>query len=800
MKKRSKKKTIIALIAAGAAAAIAVTVIMPMFTSSTNAAETVAGQTMTAVVERGTIETMVVGSGSLASDSAVDITIPSGLIMESVFVSENDTVEEGDVLAVIDTASLQDALENIQSELAVIDAAINTSADGTDNEVIEADVGGRVKEIYAGDGDNVQDVMAEQGSLLLLSVDGKMKVSFQSGDLGGLAAGDSVTVTLADDTTEDGTIQSIANGTCVVTLTDNGPEAGGKAVITYGDKQLGIGTLEISSPIRVLVSGKGTIESVNVDMDEHVNSGDTLFTLTETVASSNYQGQIAQRNELESTLRTLLAYSQTNTIIAPASGMISAVNVSANGSDTPATGVALGNSEGASNTNVSAAADEASSLVTLEAADSDAAATFLSAETTGDAVFTFLSTGNTQAVTGQDNDAPANSIGVQSEEPVTPSADGSGAKTPPSAIGGELQVYINNPETGNTPQSTIMPGRGYTGTLTWSPAVMKFLEKTVYSAQVTLTADIGYQFDSSAVPAVTGGQVDAASLINTGDTLTFTVVFAPTSASASIGSSGMDADQPQQQQTQQTQQTQQSVAQSGSTSVSGGIALTGSSGSTADTTVDSTAETSSVTTESAFTIKTSQDIYLTADVDELDILTLGVGQAASVVLDALPDQVLEGEVTNISDAGTSQSGVTTYPVTILVSVPEGITVKLGMNASATIVTGASENALMIPVSALQEMGGETFVMIAGSGETAADGEQAGLGDMRAVTTGLSDGNNVEILSGLEEGETVTYFEATDTDSEDQMGFMMGGMGGGMPDSGGFQGDGEGFPQGGPPQQ
>ncbi len=136
--------------------------------------------------------------------------------------------------------------------------------------------------------------------------------------------------------------------------------------------------------------------------------------------------------------------------------------------------------------------------------------------------------------------------------------------------------------------------------------------------------------------------------------------------------------------------------------------------------------------------------------------------------------------------GTSQSGVTTYPVTILVTIPEDVNVKLGMNASATIVTGSSENALIIPMSALQEMMGESFVMVT-SGETV---------EQRTVTTGLSDGNFVEILSGLEEGETITYTETTDSDSSNT--FMMGGMGGFQQGGGGgFPSSGE-MPSGGPP--
>jgi hypothetical protein len=71
-------------------------------------------------------------------------------------------------------------LETVHSELVAIDEVIEEAADDTDNEVIESDVSGRVKQVYAGEGDNVQNAIVEHGSLLLLSVDGKMNLSFQT--------------------------------------------------------------------------------------------------------------------------------------------------------------------------------------------------------------------------------------------------------------------------------------------------------------------------------------------------------------------------------------------------------------------------------------------------------------------------------------------------------------------------------------------------------------------------------------------------------------------------------------------
>lgn len=187
--------------------------------------------------------------------------------------------------------------------------------------------------------------------------------------------------------------------------------------------------------------------------------------------------------------------------------------------------------------------------------------------------------------------------------------------------------------------------------------------------------------------------------------------------------------------------------------------------------------------QTIITIQTGEANSLTVNVDELDILSIEEGQEVSVVLDALPDDTFHGTVTKVSGSGTAQSGVTTYPVTITLDDAADSGVLSGMNATATISVARSENVLLIPLDALQERGAEQFVYIAGDGD--GDNEQ------RAVETGLSDGTNVEILSGLSEGEQIVYTESisNQTDEQNAMpdiggGSFPGGMGGNM-DMGSF---------------
>ena len=179
---------------------------------------------------------------------------------------------------------------------------------------------------------------------------------------------------------------------------------------------------------------------------------------------------------------------------------------------------------------------------------------------------------------------------------------------------------------------------------------------------------------------------------------------------------------------------------------------------------------------------------LTFDIslDELDINQVEVGQTVEITCDSLADAgTFEGVVTTVSVAGTTENGVTTYPVTVQIDNPPEDLLP-SMNVDATIVVDEAENAIAVPVSAVQRgdivyVKDETASNTDGTmvnGTLLPDGWRA-----VEVETGLSDENNIEILSGIEEGDIVYVPEVARESSgeEGEMGMMPGGeMGGGMP--------------------
>ena len=194
--------------------------------------------------------------------------------------------------------------------------------------------------------------------------------------------------------------------------------------------------------------------------------------------------------------------------------------------------------------------------------------------------------------------------------------------------------------------------------------------------------------------------------------------------------------------------------------------------------------------------------YLTFDIslDELDVNEVAVGQTVNITCDSLTDAgTFEGTVTKVSVAGTTSNGVTTYPVTVRIdSAPDGLLP--GMNVDATIVVEESKDALTVPVAAVQR-GNTVYV----KDDSAKNTDSTMVGGTvlpdgwreAAVETGLSDDSNIEITSGLSEGDTVYVPQVqAQSSSDDQM--MPGGDMGGMPggDMGGAPGGGGGGMPGG----
>ena len=183
-------------------------------------------------------------------------------------------------------------------------------------------------------------------------------------------------------------------------------------------------------------------------------------------------------------------------------------------------------------------------------------------------------------------------------------------------------------------------------------------------------------------------------------------------------------------------------------------------------------------------------LEMTMSIDELDISDVAVGQEVQITADAVEGTTYTGVVTKVSVAGTTSGGITTYPVTVRIDETDGL--RPGMNVDAEIILDSADDVLAIPSGAVNR--GNTVLVTADS-PSAADAldQEAPEGYVYVeVETGISDDSYTEILSGLQEGDTVAYLQTASGSG----GMAMGGMG--MMPSGGMGGAPSGGMSGGAP--
>lgn len=166
-------------------------------------------------------------------------------------------------------------------------------------------------------------------------------------------------------------------------------------------------------------------------------------------------------------------------------------------------------------------------------------------------------------------------------------------------------------------------------------------------------------------------------------------------------------------------------------------------------------------------------LEMSINVDELQISSISVGQQVQITADAVPDKTYVGTVTRVSMKGKSDGGTTTYPVTIRIDDTDGL--RPGMNANAEIVVAEANNALVVPNAAVVR---GSYVLVTKDSPSAANADTA----MEApegfvyvpVKTGVSDDDYTQIVSGIQEGDTIGYDPSSvSSDSYyDDGGYMM----------------------------
>ncbi len=635
-------------------------------------------QVLSGTVAEKTLTSLIQSAGALEEQEAETLTVPASITVASVCVRNGDEVTAGQIVARADRTSVMQAVAKLQEALDEIDGQLQKAHEAKAETSLSAPVAGTVKAVYAQPGEKVTDVMNEHGSLMLLSLDGRMAVQVPATD--DLIMGSAAVVTLSNGTALAGEVSFLEEGVATVTVTDRGYAIGEQ--VSVKDAQgvlLGSGALYVHKPLDI-VGYLGTVTRVYRSEGSTVYAGAALLGLADTEDLADYRQLLQQRADYEAELKTLFELYETGYIHAPCDGVVQGLS---------------------DELTYTSLADMAAGLSVrrLAAGPADAEPTEYVhyvgevQENDDGRLYLKLSTGPV-------------TVTSYSFLPALPASTMEGSYTIP----GSVPIYQAGGGWSSMPSSQIRAGDrilfafDQEGTMVWVIVA--------HTATVTPTP--------TPSPTPTPRPTPDAS----------TDPDAPGAPGESPAPSGGTGGRP-------------GGGRSGG-SISFRIPSSGGSGgkSGAQQAAYTIAE------KELCTVTPQERMLVTVPIDELDVLALSLGQEADMYLDALPATRLVATVTKIDAEGENSGGNTKYSVTL--SLDRGPQLYPGMNATVCFPRQEVTSTATVPLAALAEEGGRTLVY------TAYDRETDQLLAPVEVKTGVSDGTDVEILSGLAPGESYYY--------------------------------------------
>lgn len=693
-------------------AALAVVLLLTSVTPAAKDSVAANSKVLSGKTEVKTLSTVLSGTGTLTAAEAADVEIPAVVTVENYHVKNGDIVAEGDVIATVDSITVRAAVAELQSVIDALDYDLVLEKNKNPSSYVNASAAGRVKEIYAEVDTAVTDTVYQHGALMLLSLDGTMAVRISAQ----LTIGDSVTVTLSDGSTEKGRVIAYSDGISTVTISDKTAPCGDAVTVTdENGAALGSGTLFVHSPLKV-VSYNGIVSRVNVKVNQSVSNGGTLLTLKDVGRTSKYTTLLGRRHELEDQMNDLIQMARDGKLRAQSAGIIRDL-------------------------------DEEIDYEPLAARSGSAAYTFIPLSNVN-TQYKIMLLGDEDGGDDGDDDGSASISGVVAaysdgfvtiegyDEPI----DISGCKIvfdpldPDNEEGEEIEVgdsvmvmngvvYVaKKQDAPDKPDKPDKPTDPTQPTMPDMPQTVTGIVSAVGKGSITIQTMAGpVEIKDNGQKVTIDGKPAKFSDITVGSTVTVT------EKSITVKSGGNTPGMPD------------------LSGMRGGFSFSFGSQKAEEPKVYDTYD---LTKATVGTITPLNEVTVSILVDELDVLSLQEGMAANITLDAMTGKSFLGEITHIDQYGTNEGGNTKY--TVEVTLPRTADMLEGMNASVKVTTSVSQPVSTLPAAALQEIGGKTYVY------TAYDEKSDTLSGQVEVETGLSDGNMVEIRSGLDENTTFFY--------------------------------------------
>ena len=138
-------------------------------------------------------------------------------------------------------------------------------------------------------------------------------------------------------------------------------------------------------------------------------------------------------------------------------------------------------------------------------------------------------------------------------------------------------------------------------------------------------------------------------------------------------------------------------------------------------------------------------ILIDAQVSEVDINRVQIGQPATIKLDSISGRIYQGVVVEVPEAGQNLQGLVNFNVKVEITNPDENT-RPGMTATVDIAVKKVENVLQVPLEAIRLLNGKRVVYVLGAN---------GQPQLVEITVGISSDKFSELKSGdLKAGDQV----------------------------------------------
>ena len=803
---KTKKKNVRRYILWGVlAVVVAGLAMLPALARQQDAQDGPVASVLEATVKEGSVQATVRGGGTLEAGDGEDIELPPEVKITEFLVKNGQEVKKGDPVAKIDKVSALTAVTEIRTSMAAVEKQMETFSDEKSASTVTAPAGGRVKAIYANPGDSVTQVLVEHGALALLSLDGRMSVTLTVSSQ--LIPGDSIPVTLDSGKTVTGRVESNLNGELTVTIADNGYAVGDTVTL----EGLGSGSLEIHNPW-LATAFNGTVSQVNIRLEQTVSSGGSLFTLKDTDYTAQRELLAETHRDYEELLQKLLTWQDTGVITAPCDGLVSGIDTDSThllaAEDEELTASLLNADDGdfrlvlLSQVTQTCTGDDKCPLKGTDSGHQDgcpkackhatAEGMCTASEHFDDCIMACTHAENPEdcPATGAHHTDCIKACIETTQEHKCPATkyhyDGCIEKCTESALSGQCPAHIHKkgciescisadtagkctaghhkadciescivshsadepcPATKHKDgcyfQNATYTGQVFKVVSVGSGALVGYWDPTVYDVVKTASGwarKDGQPFSTSL--CVQADTIPASGSYQAGDVLLSVTVHKSGENDSSLGLVKISSGGSQ----------KPGFDLSGLMGMMGGYSM-GGYGSTGS---GSSTQLYSLDGDVLLTVTPLDTMTVTIAVDEKDIAGVKTGMTAQLTMNALPDETFEGQVTRVAQTGSGNGGSSKFDVEITLSRESDMLP--GMSTTAQLTLYEKMDVLTLPVAALRDEGGKTLVY---TGKDKKTGEPA---NPVEVTTGLSDGENVEILSGIDSGTTV-YYSYYDTVTE-----------------------------------